>query len=161
MGNATCDVPGDDPRASGLGVRSGRCCAFGMFREAMEGARTRGAMAAGPTLTTLCCSSAAGGGGTVFAERDLRGPPGLCGVAGRFAMMFWYLPCIKEAVVGDWGGFALAARVGGGRQTWSPSSAMGTGWLQFEHLTVGSIWEIRPGSGPAGESSEAIKRVGE
>lgn len=48
---------------------------------------------------------------------------------------------------GDIGGLAAGKAGTGGTsaQTWSPRSAMGTGWLQFEHLTVGRIWEMRAG----------------
>ena len=42
--------------------------------------------------------------------------------------------------------------------TWSPSSDMGTGALQFEHFTVGRIWEMRSEPG-AGATNWAIKRV--
>lgn len=53
----------------------------------------------------------------------------------------------------------LRAGTGGvGSQTWSPSSWMGTGWLQFEHLTVGRICEMRPGTA-AGLRSWAIRNV--
>lgn len=39
----------------------------------------------------------------------------------------------------------------------SPSSASGTGWWQFEHLTVGRSWDMRPGGfAGVGVSSEAI-----
>lgn len=59
------------------------------------------------------------------------------------------------------GGFWLAAGMtGGALQMWSPSSAMGTGWLHVEHLTAGRIWEMRPGSGPATVRDEAIRSVG-
>lgn len=51
--------------------------------------------------------------------------------------------------MGDMGGFALAPGMGGGAaQTWSPSSAIGTGLPHVEHLTEGSIWDILPGPGP-------------
>ena len=65
------------------------------------------------------------------------------------AMMFWYLDFMNDAEVGDMGGFSFAAGSGGTLgQTRSPRFAMGTGWLQFEHLTVGRTCEIR-GSEPA------------
>ena len=35
-GKATLDVSGEDPRANGLGTRSGRPCAFGMFKDATD-----------------------------------------------------------------------------------------------------------------------------
>lgn len=60
------------------------------------------------------------------------------------------------ADVGDIGGLALAAGIGGGvEQTCSPSSEMGTGWWHVEHLTAGSIWDIL-GSAPGGLSVWAI-----
>lgn len=36
---------------------------------------------------------------------------------------------------------------------------MGTGWLQFEHLTEGKIWEMRPPLGAA-TASDAITSGG-
>jgi hypothetical protein len=43
----------------------------------------------------------------------------------------------------------------------SPSSARGTGRLQLEHLTEGSIWDMRPAGGWDGEdmSIEGKERV--
>lgn len=57
--------------------------------------------------------------------------------------------------LGDMGGLMIGA----GGQTWSPSSDIGTGWLQVEHLTVGRIWESLAFSGGGGISREAIMRV--
>lgn len=60
------------------------------------------------------------------------------------------------------GGFELAAGMDGGAvQIWVPNSAMGTGWLHVEHLTVGSICDMRPGSGPATVRDDAIRSVRE
>lgn len=69
VGNATLEVS-DGARASGLGTRSGRFCAYGMLSEEVEGARTRGGWAEGPRLVTLCWP----GGGVALAARE-RKPP--------------------------------------------------------------------------------------
>jgi len=45
---------------------------------------------------------------------------------------------------------------GGGAQTCSPSSWIGTGLLQSEHLTVGRSWDILPPAGLGGGRREAI-----
>lgn len=39
-----------------------------------------------------------------------------------------------------------AAGAGAGAQVCSVSSDRGTGWLQFEHFTLGRSWEMRPES---------------
>lgn len=74
-------------------------------------------------------------------------------------MRFWYFWGRREAAArGDTGG--LKAGMGGGFvQTCSVNSEMGTGELQFEHLTVGRICEIRSGAW-VGRRSWAIRSVG-
>lgn len=61
------------------------------------------------------------------------------------------------AAAGDTVGFGKVGTGGGLAQMCSPSSERGTGWLQFEHLTVGRSWEMRAGAlAGAGERRGAI-----
>lgn len=144
VGNMTFDASDTTERAERLDTRSGRLVV--LKEDVVDGARARWGGDDGP-------------GGT-----DRGGPRGrpICGEVGWGACCggwergkdtkFWNLVGRRAAVdFGDAGGLALGNRGIGGRgaQTWSPRSAMATGWLQFEHFTVGRIWETRGCGGAA------------
>jgi hypothetical protein len=167
VGNAIFVVLGRLSRAGGLDTRS-ECDELRESVEADEDVRARGDGMQGLGLGVrredselrgpFGLASWVLGGREAGPEDDGRGGGFAAGggvlgdawgVAGRLpAMRFWYFCWKKEGEVGDMGGFGDAAGIDEeGLQTWSPSSAMGTGWLQVEHLTVGRIWDILPGSG--------------
>jgi hypothetical protein len=84
-----------------------------------------------------CCW--AGGGMTLGGDGDVAGEGEATrplSLSGRRDWTFCW----------EMDGFGRVGATGAGAQVCSVSSERGTGWLQFEHFTLGSSWDIRPGS---------------
>ena len=143
---------GRPPRASGLGMRSGRPSPLRAEREETDD-RVRVRADDWDVGAGLAWRRGA------LARDDLRGGDW---ASGGFTSS-WSLVGRRAATDrGDCGGLSAGiwGTGGTGAQTWLSSSEMLTGWLQVEHLTVGRIWEIRSEPGAAGARREAMKEGG-
>ena len=143
-------------RASGLGTRSGRLSEplRALSDETDERVRVREEEEDWAGGAGLFCRA----GRCCWARADLRGE--LWAGGGLLTRLWSFVGRRAATERGDWGGLraGICGTGGTGAQTWSPRSAILTGWLQVEHFTVGRIWDMRSEPG-AGAMREAIKGV--